>query len=191
MSRVGMAANMLRQGNSPAAVAKAWKLPLEQVESIAREVEARQRKERLAAKPRKPHLYSDKSPAIRRDIAELPAAASRFPAPSKQALIAHGVDTESAAKPANHGKPYSPEDDRRLADLVESAFPHPDVAAIMGRSYSSIASRCKELDLRQPIGARAAISVRAIYQARYYLRRGDHITALHVLEAAISSKKGE
>lgn len=121
---------------------------------------------RISRTVRKPHLLSDRAPAIRQELAKLPRP------------IKNG-----------RGPVWTEEEDAKLEELVNGGFTYKECAQELGRTESATSSRGIALGFR-PVARNNPI-IRAMHKARYYLLRNDHMTALHVLEAAIFNEKGE
>ena len=121
---------------------------------------------RVARTVRKPHLLSERAPAIRQELAKLPRT------------IKNG-----------RGPVWTEEEDAKLEELLNAGFTYKECGQQLGRTESATSSRGIALGFR-PIARNNPI-IRAMHKARYYLLRNDHITALHVLEAAIFNEKGD
>lgn len=85
---------------------------------------------------------------------------------------------------------WTAHDDARLAELA-GAFTHAEIAAKMCRSVGAVSNRVMHLDLTAPRGLQNNKLLRALYQARYYLRRDARAHALEVIEGAIKSHGGK
>lgn len=128
---------------------------------------------RPADKPKRPHgrppgsgrdtLTTPKSESIRKAIAELPKPRAR----------------------TSGGQAWSEQDDSVLRNLASNGFTHEEIGEYLGRPTHAITSRLSVRNIHAPPGSRNNPLVRVIYKARYYLRRDDHLTALHVIEQAI------
>lgn len=121
---------------------------------------------RISRTVRKPHLLSERAPAIRQELAKLPRTVKN-----------------------GRGPVWTEEEDAKLEELLNAGFTYKECGQQLGRTESATSSRGIALGFR-PVARNNPI-IRAMHKARYYLLRNDHMTALHVLEAAIFNEKGE
>lgn len=156
MSRVGMAASLLREGKTPEHVARTLRLDVIQVQSIAREVEAAKAKAAPPPPAPKKYLRTKHAKVIRERIAKLPDA------------------------PQKAFKNWDRDQDRVLERLCKEMDSYDEVAREMRRSKSAVYQRARALGIPAPNRL-----VSAMFKASQALRSGDTLTALHLLEAAL------
>jgi hypothetical protein len=177
MSRVGVAAAMLKAGKSQQFVAKHAHMTLAEVGMLSREVEAAKpiaeaaqaaaasaRPVRKGAqKPKRPLLSTSRSPAIREAVAATPR------------------------RGAQQRKRWTAADDEKMLYLARAGFSHSEIAAKSGRSVGAIDQRIYALGATG-VGPRSKL-LAAMMQARHHLKAGDHITALQVIEKSIKEAR--
>ena len=131
---------------------------------------------------------------IRRPVSDIEHFAVEFGMKKRKPLqiakseIIREAMAELPNKIVGRGFTWSQADDTTLRELVANGFYHEDIADFLSRPVSAVDLRAAKLKARTPSLVRSNAFGRALFIARYYLKRGDDITALHIIEKAIVAK---